>query len=89
MPAKNLLKSFTRFFLLPLSSLSNRLGNGFYIGLAVVVCATAVFAIATGSTAAIHSHVGVCLTSSGIGFIISSPMPVQKMPSREHVPSPH
>ncbi|MDH5486409.1 MAG: CHASE2 domain-containing protein [Gammaproteobacteria bacterium] len=55
MPAKNLLKSFTRFFLLPLSSLSNRLGNGFYIGLAVVVCATAVFAIATGSTAAMKN----------------------------------
>ncbi|HEU5339519.1 MAG TPA: CHASE2 domain-containing protein, partial [Sulfuricaulis sp.] len=55
MPANNPLKSFTRFFLLPLSSLSNRLGNGFYIGLAVVVCATAVFAIATGSTAAMKN----------------------------------
>ena len=44
-----------RFFLLPLSSLSNRLGNGFYVGLALVVCAAAVFAIATGSTAAMKN----------------------------------
>lgn len=55
MPAQNPLRSFARFFLLPLSSLSNRLGNGFYIGLAVVVCAAAVFAIATGSTAAMKN----------------------------------
>ncbi|MDH3513363.1 MAG: CHASE2 domain-containing protein, partial [Gammaproteobacteria bacterium] len=51
MPAQNPLLGFARFFLLPLSSLSNRLGNWFYIGLAVVVCAAGVFAIATGSTA--------------------------------------
>jgi len=47
----NPLQRFARFFLLPLSSLSDRLGNWFYVGLAVVVSAVAVFAIATGSTA--------------------------------------
>src|SRR3989344_3915489 len=47
----NPLQRFARFFLLPLSSLSDRLGNWFYIGLAVVISAIAVFAIATGSTA--------------------------------------
>ena len=51
MPAHNPLQGFSRFFLLPLSSLSDRLGNWFYVGLAVVVSAVAVFAIATGSTA--------------------------------------
>ncbi|GAB4510327.1 MAG: hypothetical protein Tsb0026_12020 [Sulfuricaulis sp.] len=51
MPAHNPLQRIVRFFLLPLSSLSDRLGNWFYIGLAVVVGAAAVFAIATGSTA--------------------------------------
>ncbi len=51
MPAHNPLQGFARFFLLPLSSLSDRLGNWFYVGLAVVVSAVAVFAIATGSTA--------------------------------------
>ena len=49
--AVNPLQRFARFFLLPLSSLSDRLGNWFYVGLAVVVSAVAVFAIATGSTA--------------------------------------
>jgi adenylate cyclase len=47
----NPFQRFARFFLLPLSSLSDRLGNWFYVGLAVVVSAVAVFAIATGSTA--------------------------------------
>ncbi|MCR4348132.1 MAG: CHASE2 domain-containing protein [Sulfuricaulis sp.] len=51
MQAHNPLQGFARFFLLPLSSLSDRLGNWFYVGLAVVVSAVAVFAIATGSTA--------------------------------------
>ena len=50
MPAHNPLQRIARFFLLPLSSLSDRLGNWFYAGLAVVVSAVAVFAIATGST---------------------------------------
>src|SRR3989344_2447826 len=50
MPAHNPLQRIARFFLLPLSSLSNRLGYWFYVGLAVVVGAAAVFAIATGST---------------------------------------
>ncbi|MDO8704744.1 MAG: CHASE2 domain-containing protein, partial [Sulfuricaulis sp.] len=50
MPVNNL-QRFARFFLLPLASLSDRLGNWFYVGLAVVVSAVAVFAIATGSTA--------------------------------------
>lgn len=51
MPAHNPIQRFARFFLLPLASLSDRLGNWFYVGLAVVVSAVAVFAIATGSTA--------------------------------------
>lgn len=55
MPAHNPLQSLARFFLRPLSTLSNRLGNGFYIGLAVVVGAAAVFAIATGSTGAMKN----------------------------------
>src|SRR3989344_4728842 len=50
MAAPNSLQRVARFFLLPLSSLSDRLGNWFYIGLAVVMSAIAVFAIATGST---------------------------------------
>ena len=54
MPA-NPLQRLARFFLLPLSSLSNRLGNKFYIGLAVVMSAVAVFAIATGSTGAMKN----------------------------------
>jgi CHASE2 domain-containing sensor protein len=51
MPAQNPLQRSARFFLLPLSSFSDRLGNWFYVGLAVVVAAAAVFAIASGSTA--------------------------------------
>src|SRR3989344_1539438 len=51
MAAPNSIQRVARFFLLPLSSLSDRLGNWFYIGLAVVMSAIAVFAIATGSTA--------------------------------------
>jgi CHASE2 domain-containing sensor protein len=51
MPAHNPIQRLARFFLLPLSSLSDRLGNWFYIGLAVVMSAVAVYAIATGSTA--------------------------------------
>jgi CHASE2 domain-containing sensor protein len=51
MPAQNPLQRSARFFLLPLSSFSDRLGNRFYVGLAVVVAAAAVFAIASGSTA--------------------------------------
>jgi CHASE2 domain-containing sensor protein len=55
MPAHNPLQRIARFFLRPLSTLSNRLGNGFYIGLAVVVGAAAIFAIATGSTGAMKN----------------------------------
>lgn len=55
MPAHNPLQSLARFFLRPLSTLSNRLGNHFYIGLAVVVGAAAVFAIASGSTGAMKN----------------------------------
>ncbi|BAV33120.1 molecular chaperone TorD [Sulfuricaulis limicola] len=51
MPAKNPLQRIARLFLRPLSSLSIHLGNRFYIGLAVVVAAAAIFAIASGSTA--------------------------------------
>ncbi len=51
MPAANPLQRVLRSVLLPLSSLSDRLGNGFYVGLAVAMSAIAVFAIATGSTA--------------------------------------
>ncbi len=51
----NPLQRFARFFLLPLSSLSDRLGNWFYVGLAVVVSVAAVFAIAGGSTAGMKS----------------------------------
>jgi len=51
MPVQYPLQRIARFFLRPLSTLSNRLGNRFYIGLAVVVGLAAVFAIATGSTA--------------------------------------
>ncbi|MBI3778667.1 MAG: CHASE2 domain-containing protein, partial [Gammaproteobacteria bacterium] len=51
MPAANPLQRVLRSVLLPLSSLSDRLGNGFYVGLAVVMSAIAAFAIATGSTA--------------------------------------
>ena len=55
MPAHNPLQSLARFFLRPLSTLSNRLGNRFYIGLAVAVGAAAVFAIASGSTGAMKN----------------------------------
>jgi adenylate cyclase len=51
MSAHNPFRRIARFFLLPISSFSDRLGNWFYIGLAVVMSAIAVFAIATGSTA--------------------------------------
>src|SRR3990172_1507702 len=51
MPAQNPLQRIARFFLLPLSSFSDRLSNRFYVGLAMVVAAVAVFAIASGSTA--------------------------------------
>ncbi|MGA9031425.1 MAG: CHASE2 domain-containing protein [Sulfuricaulis sp.] len=51
MPAHNPMQRLARFFLLPLASLSDRLGNWFYVGLAVVMSAVAVYAIATGSTA--------------------------------------
>lgn len=51
MPAQNPLQRIARFFLRPLSSLSILLGNRFYVGLAVVIAAAAVFAIAGGSTA--------------------------------------
>jgi CHASE2 domain-containing sensor protein len=51
MPAQNPLQRIARFFLLPLSSFSDCLSNRFYVGLAVVVAAAAVFAIASGSTA--------------------------------------
>ncbi len=51
MPVQNPFQRIARFFLLPLSSLSDWLGNWFYVGLALVVGAAAVFAIVTGSTA--------------------------------------
>src|SRR3972149_2531162 len=51
MSRANPLQHALRFVLLPLSSLSDRLGNWFYVGLAVVVSAGAGFAIATGSAA--------------------------------------
>jgi adenylate cyclase len=52
MPARNPFQRIVRLFLRPLSTLSNRLGNRFYIGLGIVIGAAAVFAIATGSTGA-------------------------------------
>ncbi len=55
MAAPNPLQRVARFFLLPLSSLSDRLGNWFYVGLAVLVGAAAIFAIATGSTGAMKN----------------------------------
>ena len=55
MPAHNPLQRIARLFLRPLSTLSNRLGNRFYIGLAVAVGAAAVFAIASGSTGAMKN----------------------------------
>lgn len=55
MPAQNPLQRIARFFLLPLSSFSDRLSNRFYVGLAIVVAAVAVFAIATGSTAGLKN----------------------------------
>ena len=51
----NPLQRLARFFLLPLSSLSDRLGNGFYVGLAVIISAVAVFAITSGSTGAMKN----------------------------------
>lgn len=51
MPAANLRQRLLRSVLLPLSSLSDRLGNWFYVALAVVIGAVAVYAIATGATA--------------------------------------
>ncbi|MEW6330551.1 MAG: CHASE2 domain-containing protein [Pseudomonadota bacterium] len=51
MPAQNPLQRIARLFLRPLSSLSIRLGNRFYVGLAIVVAAAAIFAIAGGYTA--------------------------------------
>lgn len=50
MPAHNRIQRVARFFLLPLSRLSDRLGNWFYVGLTIVISAVAVFAIASGST---------------------------------------
>ena len=51
MPAAKLWQRLLRSALLPLSSLSDRLGNWFYVALAVVIGAVAVYAIATGATA--------------------------------------
>ena len=51
MPAANLWQRLLRSVLLPLSSLSDRLGNWFYVALAVVIGAVAVYAISTGATA--------------------------------------
>ncbi len=50
MAAANPLQRIARSVLLPLSALSDRLGNAFYAGLAVLVIAWASFAIATGAT---------------------------------------
>jgi adenylate cyclase len=55
MPARNPFQRIVRLFLRPLSTLSNRLGNRFYIGLGIVIGAAAVFAIATGSTGAMKN----------------------------------
>jgi adenylate cyclase len=54
--AQNPIQRIARFFLLPLSSVSNRLGNRFYVGLAVVATLAAVFAIPAGMTAGMKSH---------------------------------
>ncbi len=51
MPAANFQQRLLRSVLLPLSSLSDRLGNWFYVAAAVVIGAVAVYAIATGATA--------------------------------------
>ncbi len=50
MSAHNPIQRLARIFLLPLSRLSDRFGRWFFVGLAVVVGAAAVFAIAGGST---------------------------------------
>ena len=50
MATTNPLQRIARSVLLPLSVLSDRLGNAFYAGLAVLVIAWASFAILTGAT---------------------------------------
>lgn len=50
MSAPNPIQRFARLFLLPISWLSDRLGQWFYVGLAIVVGVVAIFAIAGGST---------------------------------------
>jgi len=47
-----MLQRALRYILIPISSLSDRVGNGFYIGLAIVIGIVALVAIAGGSTAA-------------------------------------
>jgi len=51
MPAVNLRQRLLRSMLLPPASLSDRIGNWFYVVLAVAIGAVAVYAISTGSTA--------------------------------------
>ncbi len=55
MPAANQMQRLLRFVLLPLSTLSDRLGNLFYVGLAIVMSVVAVFAIASGSTSGLKN----------------------------------
>jgi adenylate cyclase len=50
MPAVNLRRRLLRSVLLPLATLSNRLGNWFYVAAALAFGAAAVYAIASGAT---------------------------------------
>jgi len=50
-----MLQRALRYILIPISSLSDRVGNGFYIGLAIVMSIVALVAIAGGSTAAMKN----------------------------------
>lgn len=56
MPSHSPLLRLARFFLLPLSSFSNWLGNRFYLGLAVVVTLAALYAISTNMTGGMKNH---------------------------------
>lgn len=56
MPSHSPVLRLARFFLLPLSSFSNWLGNRFYLGLAVVVALAAFYAISTNMTGGMKNH---------------------------------
>lgn len=56
MAAQNPIQRLARLILLPLSSLSNRLGNRFYVGLAIVAALAAAWAIPAGKTAGMKNH---------------------------------